>query len=289
MALSRLWVQAGVCMILLISCGEKSVQLPSRLSRFPDDLNNSSLALSGVYRDGWTGKTITLNLRQPAGDQAFSFRGMIPKIGETDFHEDVEVRVDDKLVDRRSVGVGDFQIVAPVAGTSGARRVTVDFSATQQLPGGDNREVATRLSFIGFEPTKGQADIVRGAGTRLGGGWGGVETFQGETFRWVDNDAQVQVTSDKSGDAAMSLLVEPGPGVGGPFLLKAVDPSGRQIASARVNRRETVELFIPVEAAKTNEFRLHVNGGGKKTPNDPRVLNFRVFQIGAEPAPVSAR
>jgi hypothetical protein len=121
------------------------------------------------------------------------------------------------------------------------------------------------------------------------GGWGGVETFQGETFRWVDNDAQVRVASDKSGDAAISLKVEPGPGVGGPFLLKVLDPSGRQVASALVNRRETIDLFVPVEAAKTNEFRLHVTGGGRKTPNDPRILNFRVFRIGAEPVPVSAR
>jgi hypothetical protein len=164
---NRFWVLAGGCITLLISCGEKPGQLPSRLSRFPDDLNNSSLALSGVYGDGWTGKTISLNLKQPPGEQAISLRGMIPRIGETDFHEDVEVRVDDELVDRRSIGPGDFQILAPVAGTEGTRRVTVDFSGTQQLPGADNRQVATRLSFIGFEPVKAQTDIVRGVNALL--------------------------------------------------------------------------------------------------------------------------
>jgi hypothetical protein len=43
-----------------------------------------------------------------------------------------------------------------------------------------------------------------------------------------------------------------------------------------------VKLFVPVEAGKTNEFRLHVDGGGKKAPNDPRVLNFRVFEVKLE-------
>ena len=38
-----------------------------------------------------------------------------------------------------------------------------------------------------------------------------------------------------------------------------------------------------LEAGKPAEFRLHVDGGGKSAPNDPRILNFRVFRLEAEP------
>jgi hypothetical protein len=125
-------------------------------------------------------------------------------------------------------------------------------------------------------------DIVRGVGVELGNGWGVVETFRGETFRWVDNDAHIRVTGSQSGDAALLLVVEPGPGVSGkPFLLKALDDSGRQVAAVRVARRGTVQLFVPVGDGKPSEFRLHVDDGGKAAPHDPRILNFRVFEIRA--------
>jgi hypothetical protein len=258
------------------------------LSRFPDELNNSQLEVWGIYQDGWVGETASVKLQQPAGEQALSFRGTVPKIGDADFHTNVELKVNDKGIARQSVGIGDFYIAAPVETGAGERRVTVAFSAAQQLPPGDGRMVGAHVQFIGFVSSKSVAastthDIVRDSKIRLGSGWGVFETFHAETFRWVDNDAQILIASQKAGDMALSLVVEPGPGVGGKCLLKALDSTGRQVAAAQINRRAPVRLFLPVEAGKTNEFRLHVDGGGKKTPNDPRILNFRVFQVEAGP------
>src|SRR5205085_12575952 len=87
-------------------------------------------------------------------------------------------------------------------------------------------------------------------------------------------------------DLQLSIVVEPGPGVGQKgFLLKVFDPSGKQVAASQVQRRSMVKLFVPVSPGKPSEFRLHVDGGGKPAPNDPRILNFRVFQITAESWP----
>jgi hypothetical protein len=44
-----------------------------------------------------------------------------------------------------------------------------------------------------------------------------------------------------------------------------------------------VKLFVPVVSDKPNEFRLHADGGGKPAKNDPRILNFRVFEVGVDP------
>lgn len=280
----RTRILAPPLLAILCSCGgSPSGSLPPQVSRFPGDLANPKLEVSGIYQDGWVDKTGSIKLRQPAGEQALSFRGTVPKIGDANFHTDVELKVNDRGIAHQSVGIGDFHIAVPVGAGAGERRVTVAFSTAQQLPAGDGRMVGARVKFIGFVSAGSVAestahDIVRGSEIRLGSGWGVVETFRAETFRWVDNDAQILITPQKTGDFALSLAVEAGPGVGGKCVLKALDSTGRQVAAVLIDARAAAILYLPVEAGKTNEFRLHVDGGGKKAQNDPRVLNFRVFE-----------
>lgn len=274
-------VVIAFALVLLSSCGGSGDD--SRLSRFPADIKDAKREASGIYDDGWV-ETGSATLVQPSGGQALTVRGMVPNLGNTNFQTTVELRVDDKSVGTKTVGPGDFQFSAPVASPAGKHRITAAFHPAQQLPGGDGRMVGARLQFLGFEPASRVAssgDIVRGAGIELGGGWGAVETFKGETFRWVDNDAQIRVTAAQ-GDVGLSLVVEPGPGLDGkPFLLKVMDASGHQVAAARVDRRIAVQVFVPVEPGKPNEFRLHVDGGGKPAKGDPRIMNFRVLRITA--------
>ena len=280
---------AAVAFVLWTSCGGMEGRLPSEVSHFPGDLGNSNLEASGIYPDGWAAGAVSLNLGQPHGKNVLAIRGVVPNISDPGFHTDVSVRLDNRELARQSLGVGEFRIQAPAQG-EGKHRVELTFSAAQELPGGDGRRVGARLQFIGFEEAHSReatqaSDIVRGSGLQLGSGWGVLETFRNERFRWVDNNARILLTPPKSGDVQVSLLVEPGPGLGGAFLLQALDASGRRVDAVRVDRRGTVQLFLPAEAGKSNEFQLHVNGGGKPTPNDPRNLNFRVFQIGVESLP----
>ena len=281
-------VLAGAAVWLLGSCaGGSAGRLPAGLQRFPDDLGNQSLDVSGIYPDGWTAQTAAANLQQPGGRQAVAVCGVVPRSRDAAVRTEVEVRVDDRPVARQSVGVGEFRIIAPVPAGAGKRRVQVAFGASQQLPEGDDRTVGARLQFLGFEPAGPAAsapplDIVRGFDLHLGRGWGVTETFHNETFRWVENDAQIVIATPRRGDATVVLLAEAGPGMGSvSFLLKALDVSGRQVSAVKVDGRKTVELPVPVEPGKPNQFRLHVDGGGRQTPQDPRILNFRVFQIGA--------
>jgi hypothetical protein len=270
-------------LLSLTSCGVPSDA--SRLSRFPSDLTDPKREASGIYQDAWVEETGSATLQQPSGDQMLTIRGMVPNLGNMNFQTTVQLFVNNIGVGTKTVGPGEFQFSAPVPNGPENRRITITFSPVQQLPGGDGRMVGARLQFLGFEPASRKAlgsDIIRGTGVELGSGWGVVETFRGETFRWVDNDARIRVTGTQAGDVALLLVVEPGPGVGfKAFLLRALDESGRQAAAVRVERRGTVQLFVPVEAGKPNEFRLHVDGGGKPSPNDRRILNFRVFEIRA--------
>ena len=282
---------ASACALLLVlaGCGGRDGKsLPASVSRFPDHLSNPSLQLSGVYQDGWAGPAAALNLALPGGRQELAIKGMVPRIDSDDFRTEVDVSLDGRLVARESLGIGDFALEMPAAAPAGHHRISMAFSKPQTLPGADGRSIGAKLAFVGFEPKtvkrRTGSDIVRqGHGIRLGTGWDVLETFNKETFRWVSNDAQVLVMGLQPGTRRLSITAQPGPGLGGkPLVLKVTDASGRQVDVAEFPKRATAELFVPVEAGKETEFRLHVDGGGAAAAKDPRTLNFRVFEIEAQ-------
>jgi hypothetical protein len=120
-------------------------------------------------------------------------------------------------------------------------------------------------------------DITEGTSLRVGKGWYPVESFTDGTFRWVNNDAEFTVDSTRT---HLAVELQPGPGFDfKQMVLKVLDASGRQVQAAEVNGRQTVKLLLPSVKGKEVTYRLHVDGGGKKIPSDPRTLNFRVFKL----------
>ena len=96
------------------SCGRgPGSSLPASLSRFPSDLANPALSLSGIHEDGWIGETGSVMLEQPSGKQMFTIRGMVPRIDRPDFQTQVELRVDNQSVATKTLGVGEFQMSVP--------------------------------------------------------------------------------------------------------------------------------------------------------------------------------
>jgi hypothetical protein len=174
---------------------------------------------------------------------------------------------------------GQFEVSAPLPDRHATqRRIDLAFSQSQVLSAVDGRTVGARLDFLGFVPSSEIRDIVRSPGIQLETGWGALETFNEENFRWVGNDALVTIQSAHS-TATLSLLLEPGPGVEGKgFVLKILDPNGNVVAAQFVQGRMTVRLVLPTHVGAENRFVLHIDGGGKQVPTDPRVLNFRVFK-----------
>jgi hypothetical protein len=116
-------------------------------------------------------------------------------------------------------------------------------------------------------------------GLFVGQGWHDVEQVVG-VFRWADNDAEIVVTRPSGERRELSLELEPGPGVAGDLALDLVDEGDGVVATIHSTRRETIRVPLPIRReAETQVFRLRVRGGGLPTPNDPRILNFRVFSL----------
>lgn len=124
---------------------------PSHIQKFPSDLSDPRLELDGIYPDGWTAPKASLSLVEPRGQQVLVIRGLIPKIDRDDFRTDVEVSLDDKVVAKKSVGLGNFSIEARVPPSPGEHRVGLVFGSVQLLPNGDDRPIGARLGFAGFE------------------------------------------------------------------------------------------------------------------------------------------
>jgi hypothetical protein len=117
----------------------------------------------------------------------------------------------------------------------------------------------------------------------LGDNWYPLEHFGGETFRWVDNDAQLIVNSDRAQTRRLKIVAAAGPSIKSPgnFMLALRDKKSETLQAGKIKARGTLYFSLPL-AAGSNTFALHADSTGKKAPNDPRVLDFRVFSLGVQ-------
>lgn len=150
----------------------------------------------------------------------------------------------------------------------------------QNFLGWDVFEVIEAKPDIVF-PQLSSATALSASNLRLGNNWYPYEAFNAETFRWVNNDAEVMVTPSDNSIYQLILEVEPGPGLAvQPFTLFLQNEAGHPVVQTEVRGREIVRLTLPkLTPDQSHLFRLHIEGGGLPTPNDPRLLNFRVFQM----------
>jgi SAM-dependent methyltransferase len=115
---------------------------------------------------------------------------------------------------------------------------------------------------------------------KLGKGWYNKEFMDGESFRWAGERAEFTIYSPSGKQQVLLLDIEAGPGVGQPtFELEVFDMYGNLVERAYVPGRYTVELTLPIRPEETATFQLHSTPGGKMIPDDPRILNFRLFNI----------
>ncbi len=112
----------------------------------------------------------------------------------------------------------------------------------------------------------------------LGKGWYLYETFAGQTFRWVDNNAEIIVKNPRTNVKDVALELEAGPSLGTKKFTLQIVEKGKTVASLPVAGHQWVMAPVPVHPGSPSTFTLHVNGGGKHT-SDPRILNFRVFTV----------
>lgn len=146
-----------------------------------------------------------------------------------------------------------------------------------------------RLSPDG-RPYPWEADVADpDSGIRFGEGWFPPESHAAVVYRWAGQEAELEVSPPEAQPGALSLELEPGPGVGfGAFALEILNSSGRCLGVAEVSGRCELVLSLPFSDDACRRLRLRTKGGGHRVPYDIRILNFRVFRCGWVKAESSA-
>jgi hypothetical protein len=141
------------------------------------------------------------------------------------------------------------------------------------------REGTFNLSADGRRELSDEDIASRDSGISFGRGWFGIERHGGRVFRWVDNGAEITVNCSTVPPSPLLLEIEPGPGVHNePFFLRVMDSNGTILSRTRINGHSQVRLNLPRQGPSIRTLRLYASGGGNAIPQDPRILNFRVFR-----------
>lgn len=115
----------------------------------------------------------------------------------------------------------------------------------------------------------------------FGAGWYPIEHHSGRSFRWANNNVGIIISNPSGRFTRLVLDIQSGPSLKhGIFQLELLDEDDVIVASQKVHGKDTVIFDLPIVLHEENYFRLRVQSGGLIVPNDPRILNFRVFGVG---------
>ena len=245
---------------------------PSSVRGFPEGLGDRNLEYSGIYEDGWVGPSCWLRLRQPANTPVVVVRAMIP--GFASPPTTVVMTVDGGKTQSFSVAPGDIVLRMPIDSGEQVRHIEIAFNAATRLAAPDDRMVSALLRSVAFE-ADGREEIAAPAFT-LGDGWYPFERWNGESFRWVAEEARVSLNADAVTVGTLQVDLAPGPALSGrAFSLSVRDAAGEHVVAVPSGR---TTLRIPLTLRKgPNDIRLTSPRGTVLVPGDPRTLSFRVF------------
>jgi|SRR5579871_334890 len=144
----------------------------------------------------------------------------------------------------------------------------------------NSREGTFNLTPDGLRALSPEDIAAEDSGITFGAGWYGVEYEAPHTgFRWMSNNAEVNIGPAPPREPYLLFDLEPGPSAGKePLRLVALDTNGRTLAEADIRSRQ--QFTVNLAGGPSHAVRLRVSGGGLPAPDDPRVLNLRAFQCG---------
>jgi hypothetical protein len=160
---------------------------------------------------------------------------------------------------------GDTRYVLHVDG--GGKRVS-----------GDPRVLNFRVFYLDDVHGALAGDVVEpGSGVRIGAGWYPVEHFNGQTFRWMRNDARLVISSDRGRRATLNMLLEPGPSIGSRAAALTIrDGRGRILLRTTLGAR--VAVTVPLQLQRgDNDVVIGVTSRNSPVSGERRILNVRLF------------
>jgi hypothetical protein len=113
-----------------------------------------------------------------------------------------------------------------------------------------------------------------------GQGWHEMEHEGGQTFRWAESRASIELAPVGSTWLSLDLDIEPGPSLPGvPLHLDVCDSAGECVARVDVAGRQVATIVLPVHPLQRTIFSLYVRGDIRVVPGDARSLCYRIFSL----------
>jgi len=143
------------------------------------------------------------------------------------------------------------------------------------------REGTYKTTPEGFRRNEAEDITSADSGIHFGSGWFSAERWgDGAPFRWIADEAEIQLAKAPAGGGVLALELECGPGIDRDgATLKVRDGWGSMVVEFGIKGRTKLELVVPARVGPgAQSFRFEVEGGGQPVPGDPRILNFRVFR-----------
>ncbi|HEY9680494.1 MAG TPA: ABC transporter ATP-binding protein [Oculatellaceae cyanobacterium] len=119
------------------------------------------------------------------------------------------------------------------------------------------------------------------SGLLLGNGWHALEQIGTEEFRWGSNDVEIilPVWTRSERNSTLRIVAEAGPSVGRPrCALKLIDTNEKIVDEVVLGTKEAVSFALPDHLSGTC-IKLRVDSEGVVRQEDPRVMNYRFFDI----------
>lgn len=241
---------------LLEYIGVSAAGPPSAIHRFPHDLIHTELEYSGIHRDGWLDRNAWVILRGDAGMLVVRAR-VLPNPGQR-----LDVLVEGELVASEDAPGGPLSLRIPLLGTRVERRVELRWADVASIGGGDDRQVAGLLEFLGVvsgEPPAGIRSVPHDLSHP------GLEYEGIYSDGWLERDVCVVLAG---GDRATLVLRAELPPSRAQHLEVLVD--GGVIESQHVDPGE-LELRIPVAASPSpRRIELRWSDAGPVSARDRR-------------------
>lgn len=220
-----------------------------------------------------------------------------PGIGSSPF----ELRlIDGNKVEIGKFTIGDYSCNSINVANNPSPFALIHNEKAEYISSLDRRKLVYRIMSIGFSKSGetehlyhkagGSSDIVDRKNTfpnssvkvRLGSNWYPYEKYQGKSFRWVNNDAEI-VVSGPDGLHELSVLVESGPSAGNDGVnLRIVNEENVDVGRCLIKERKSCAFTLNIKHEGPNSFRFKIVPNFKQIDGDPRILNFRIFHIGLQ-------
>jgi hypothetical protein len=258
----------------------RALERPRRLASFPRDLTSATgLEFSGIFEDGWVSPEAELTFGQAQAGDLVRIKGYFPQLPGQNVNGVWSVSVNGSEPIRLAAQIGPFDWLVPIAHPAKTTQVSLRFTASLTLPGGDDRPIGAKLELIDIAPPPSpRYDFATIGATRL--------AAQGiDQDGWAQTAASITLPASSEPAQIEFALEYPGWAGDAPTELRfALDDAPATVRSLQPGRN-LFTLELP-PGSEPRSLHLQASRAFALPAPDGRSRSYRLVSLKRSPVPV---